>query len=156
MFRYLKWISLNSKLTESALHRLCVAQCWERTDLYFASFCVYRIWVVLMIDRKPELGRRGREWCFLRGDMEKKKDKKKKSFSNHEFFSEHWIKQRERVGASRVWGWLLQSCLNERVRCLMLGEGDERGEGDGEFVEHQSPLLSASHPAALPHSAHVS
>lgn len=52
-------------------------------------------------------------------------------------------------------GWP-QRCLNERVCCLMLGEGDERREGDGEFVGHQSLLPSPSHPAALPHSAHVS
>lgn len=52
-------------------------------------------------------------------------------------------------------GWP-QRCLNERVCCLMLGEGDERGEGDGEFVGHQSPLPSPPHPAALPRSAHVS
>lgn len=52
-------------------------------------------------------------------------------------------------------GWP-QRCLNERVCCLMLGEGDERGEGDGEFVGHHSPLPSPSHPAALPRSAHVS
>lgn len=49
-----------------------------------------------------------------------------------------------------------QRCLNERVCCLMLGEGDERGERDGEFVGHQSPLASPPHPAALPRSAHVS
>lgn len=33
-------------------------------------------------------------------------------------------------------GWP-QSCLNERVCCLMSGEGDEKEEGDGEFVGHQ-------------------
>lgn len=38
----------------------------------------------------------------------------------------------------------------------MLREGDERGEGDGEFVGHQSPLPSPPRPAALPRSAHVS
>lgn len=52
-------------------------------------------------------------------------------------------------------GWP-QRCLNERVCCLMQGEGDERGEGDGEFVGHQSPLPSPPYPAALPRSAHVS
>ena len=52
-------------------------------------------------------------------------------------------------------GWL-QSCLNQRVPCLTLGEGDEREEGDGKFVEHQSPLLSTSYPAVLSLSAHVS
>lgn len=49
-----------------------------------------------------------------------------------------------------------QRCPNERVCCLMLGEGDERGEGDGEFVGHRSPLPSPPHPAALHCSAHVS
>lgn len=52
-------------------------------------------------------------------------------------------------------GWP-QRCLNERVCCSMLREGDKRGEGDGEFVGHQSPLPSPPRPAALPHSAHVS
>lgn len=52
-------------------------------------------------------------------------------------------------------GWP-QRCLNQRVCCSMLGEGDERGEGDGKFVRHQFPLPSLSHPAALPRSAHVS
>lgn len=80
----------------------------------------------------------------------------KKSLSNHEFFSEHWIKQRERVGASGSGGGWPQSCPNERVRCWMLGEADERGEGDREVVGHQSPLPSPSRPAALPRSAHVS
>lgn len=53
-------------------------------------------------------------------------------------------------------GHWLQRCRNERVCCLMLGEGDERGEGDGEFVGHRSPLPSPPHPAALHCSAHVS
>lgn len=51
-------------------------------------------------------------------------------------------------------GWP-KRCPNERVCCWILGEGDERGEGDGEFVRHQSLLFTAC-PAALPHHAHVS
>lgn len=88
-------------------------------------------------------------FLFLRGDM------KKMSFSNHEFFSEHWIKQRERVGGPPgTWGGWLQSSPNQRVPCATLGEADEREEG--EFAEHRSPLLSPFRPAALPRSAHVS
>lgn len=59
-------------------------------------------------------------------------------------------------GPGGSWGNWPQRCLNERGCCLMSGEGDERGEGDGEFVGHQSSLPSPPHPAALPRSAHVS
>lgn len=52
-------------------------------------------------------------------------------------------------------GWP-QRCLNERVCCSALGEGDKRGEGDGEFAGHQSSLPSPPRPVALPHPAHVS
>jgi len=46
-------------------------------------------------------------------------------------------------------GWP-QRRPNERVRCSALGEGDEREEGDGEFVGHQSPLPFAFSPCGLP------
>lgn len=104
---------------------------------------------------------------ILRADMEnedffktrKKKERRRRSHLPIMSFSRNIeLSSVNGWGASRVWGlagWL-QSRPNERARCLMQRERDERGEGDGEFVGHQSPLLSPSHPAALPRSAHVS
>lgn len=90
------------------------------------------------------------------GDVFKDKDKKKSHFPIMCFSQNIELGSVNGRGPGGSGGNWPQRCRNERGCCLMLGEGDERGEGDGEFVGHQSSLPSPPHPAALPRSAHVS